>query len=264
MQGLILLILAALIVWIYIKSGIILGLVATAVYLIYLYSKKYADLCTLVALRKYTLEKNKEALDWFERGYKHGMKINQRLTYSYYLLREGNPEKAEEILNRILAFKNQDAVRNVAKSYHALVLMKTDRLDEALEELLEIFPTYKTTTMYGSIGSLYLQMGNIEEAEKFSLEAYDFNSDDPVILDNLVQLYNRKGEYEKAFSYSEELMQKAPTFIEAYYDVAVSAKALGKKELAKEYLEKTKNIKTSFLSQISHEDVARLSEELDG
>ncbi|MBR2500415.1 MAG: hypothetical protein IKB60_04990 [Clostridia bacterium] len=254
----ILLLLLAVVIWIYVKGGVLLGLAATIVYLFFLYDKKYASLCNIIARSKYGKGQTQEAMKYFERSYKKGMNINQRITYSYYLLREGKPQESEDILNRLLAFKLPPNIKNLAKSYHALVLMKTDRSEEALEELLEIFPTFKTTNMYGSIGFLYVQMGKLEEAEKFNLEAYDFNSDDPIILDNLVQLYNQKGEYEKAYSYVEELMQKSPSFIEAYYDAAVCTKALGKTELFNEYVEKAKTIKTTFLSHVTHEDVAKL------
>ena len=150
----------------------------------------------------------------------------------------------------------------LAKSHHALILMKTGREDEALEELLEIFPTYKNSTMYGSIGYLYILKGDMEKALEFNKEAYEYNSDDAVILDNMVQLYNILGDGETAFSFAEKLMAKNPAFIEAYYNAALAAKGVGKTDLAKEYLEKTENLKTTFLSNVSHEDIKKLSEEL--
>lgn len=262
---LLMLVAAAFIVWLYFTSGPVIGVAATIIYFVVLYVKRYTAFCMLLAYRKYAAGEFEKSFAWFERGYNHGMTVKQKVTYAYYLLREGRTDRSEEVLNTILAFSGcSKEEKYLAKSHHALVLMKTNREAEALEELLEIFPHYKNSTIYGSIGYLHIIASDIETAEKFNLEAYDYNSDDKVILDNMVQLYNKKGDYETAFSYAEKVMEKNPAFIEAYYNAAVAAKAVGKIDLAKEYLEKTKDLQTSFLSSVTHEDAEKLLEELNG
>lgn len=248
--------------WLYIRVKVSYGIVASIIFFILLYKKKFAGICIIFAYRKYAEGKFADSFKWFERAYKHGMNLRQKVTYSYYLLREGRVERAEEVLNSILAFNQKDEDKYLAKSHHALVLMKTGREDEAFEELSEIFPYYKNTTMYGSLGYLYVICKPFGEAEKFNLEAYDYNSDDAVILDNIVQLYVKYNLFDKAFSYAEKIMEKEPKFIEAYYNAALAAKGMQKYDLAREYLKKTENIQTSFLSNISHDDVNKLLEEL--
>ena len=259
------LIAAVFIGWLYATSGIIVGLVATIILLFVLYVKKFTSLCMLFGYRKYAVGEIDESLKWFARGYKHGMNVNQKVTYSYYLLREGEVDTCEAVLSSILGFSGaKPEERYLAKSHHALLLMKTGREDEALEELLEIFPVYKNSVMYGSLGYLYILNGDMKKAEEFNLEAYEYNSEDKVILDNMVQVYNILGDSQKAFSYAEKLMEKNPAFIEGYYNAALAAKNIGKTELAIKYLEKTETIPTTFLSNVSHEQVDKLLEELKG
>ncbi|MGN1059381.1 MAG: tetratricopeptide repeat protein, partial [Clostridia bacterium] len=199
---------------------------------------------------------------WFERGEKRGMDTNQKITYAYYLLREGRIERSEALLNSILAFPLKPELKYLAKSNHAILLLKTGRPQEALEELEEIFPYFKNTTIYGSLGYLYIVTGNLAKAESFNLEAYDYNKEDAVILDNMVQLYAKLGNYETAYRYAGELMAREPRFIEAYYDTAVVEKELGKTEEAKAHLEHALTIRTTFISSVSHEDAQKLLDSL--
>lgn len=263
MFGLFMFIAAIFIVWLYISSGWVIGLFATLAFFAVLYVKRYTAFCMLLAYRNYAKGETEKSFLWFERGFKHGMNVKQKVTFAYYLLREGKTDRSEEVLSSVLGFGNiKPEDKFLAKSHHALVLMKTGREKEALEELLEIFPSYRNSTIYGSIGYLYIALGDMEKAEEFNLEAMEYNSDDAVILDNMVQLYNLKGDSETAFFYAEKIMEKNPSFIEAYYNAALAAKAVGKNELAKEYLEKTEGMQTTFLSNVSHEDVNKLLGEL--
>ena len=263
MFGFIMFIAALFIVWLYISSGFVVGAFATLLFLVVLYAKRFTAFCMIKAYRAYAVKNKEKAINWFEKGYKHGMNVKQKVTFSYYLLREGKTERAEEVLGSILGFgAAKPEERNLAKSHHALVLMKTGREEEALEELLEIFPTYRNSTIYGSIGYLYILLGDMQKAEEFNLEAYDYNSDDKVILDNMVQLYNKLENAQKAFEFAEKLMEKKPTFVEAYYNAAIAAKGVGKYGVAREYLERTEGMETTFLSNVSHDDIKKLLEEL--
>ena len=78
----------------------------------------------------------------------------------------------------------------------------------------------------------------------------------------MVQMYAELGEYEEAYRYVGELMEKKPTFIEAYYDAAVVEIKLGKTDEAKEHLEHALTIRTTFISSVSHEDVQKLLDSL--
>lgn len=251
----------ALTVWAFLNN-ILWGITVLLIVGLYYYFKRYASLCIMMAMRCYGKNDINGCFRWFERGDKRGYDTNQKITYAYYLLREGRVERSEAIFNSILAFRLEPKTKYLAKSNHAILLLKTGRKQEALEELEEIFPYFKNTTIYGSLGYLYIVTGQKEKAKQFNLEAYDYNKDNAVILDNMVQMYAELGEYEEAYRYVGELMEKKPTFIEAYYDAAVVEIKLGKTDEAKEHLEHALTIRTTFISSVSHEDAQKLLDSL--
>lgn len=248
-----------LIIWVFTKS-LLWGILLLLGIGLYLFFSNYTNMCMTMAVRQYGNGNIDDAFRWFEKAEKHGMNGKQKISYAYYLMREGRVEKSEEILNRLLAFKLTPEIKNPAKSNHAVLLMKTGRIDEAREELEEIFPTFRTSNVYGSLGYLYILGDDMEKAKEFNLEAYDFNKENAVILDNMVQLYTKLGEYEEAYRYATELMEKKPVFIEAYYNTAVVEKELGKFCEAKAHLEHALTIRPTFLTTISHE---KLQETID-
>lgn len=243
--------------------GLIPGLFISVLVLGILLYRRFASLCMAVAMRRYVKGKKNQAMDWFERGYKSGMKTNEKLTYAYYLLREGRIGKCEEVLNGMLVFRSlKDAERYQAKSNHAMLLMKTGRLYEAVEELEDIFPHYKNSTMYESLGYCYLVQGNLQKAREFNEEAYEYNSDDAIILDNMMQTYAKQEEFEKAYELSQKLMEKNPSFREAYYDTAIVEYQLGKTEDALTRLEHALTIPTSFLTTVGDDIIHALQERI--
>ena len=245
------------------QASFVLGAIAGLLVIGIIIFRKFTTICTMVAMRNYTTGKKINAFKWFDKGYKHGMTAQQKVTYAYYLLREGKTEKAEQVYNGMLAFGGlKPEERNYIKSNQAILYVKTGRLTEALEILEEIFPNYKNTNIYGTLGYAYILEGNMEKAEKFCLEAYEFNSDNAVILDNVIQVYTKKGDFETALKYAEELWAKEPTFIEGNYDVAVVFAKSGKLDEAKEALNKALSIEPSFLSNVTHEMINELLQTL--
>ena len=264
MEFLLILFLIALVIWGF-STSLVWGVGLLIAVSLYYYFKRYATLCMMMALRAYGKGDINGSFRWFERGEKKGYNTRQKITYAYYLMREGRVKRSEAMLDSVLACKiDKPELKYYAKTNHAILLLKTGRAQEALEELNEIFPYYKNSNIYGSLGYLHILCSDIETAEKFNLEAYDYNQEDAIILDNLVQLYTKMNQPEKAYVYSEKLMALNPGFIEAYYDAAVVEKALGKNDEAKEHLEHALTIRSSFISAVTHEDVQKLLDELEG
>ena len=246
------------------RFSIIIGFIVSLLVFGILLYRRSAALCMGVAMRQYTLGKKNKAMDWFEKGYKFGMNTDQKITYSYYLLREGRVIRCEEILNSMLSFRSQKPTdRSKAKLNHAMLLMKTGRVYEAVEELEEIFPTYKTSGLYGTLGFCYLVQGNIKKALEFNEEAYDYNGDDAIITDNLMQTYAKLDRFDDAYDLSKKLMDKKPAFREAYYDTAVVEYQLGKKEDALSRLEHALTIPTSFMTTVSDDVINNLKEKIE-
>lgn len=206
-----------------------------------------------------------KTLMWYEKAVKTGRaNVVIRISYAFILLRAGNPEKAETVLNEILMQKKvPEDKRNMAKQNRCMVYYRLGRLDEAVEEAEELFKTYKNTTVYGMLGYFKILKGeNLKETLDFCLEAYDFNSDDRDIMDNLSIVYYKMGEYEKAKEISDRLIETAPKFIEAYYHGAQIAQKCGDFDGALELLENIDDCKRSYMTTVSEREIEELRNSL--
>ena len=244
------------------RFNLIVGAVATVVVLILGVLKWYPDFCITKARRVYRKDPEK-ALRWFARAEKFKLNIKQMEIYAYYLMREGKVEKSEEIYQKLLKAPLNPQLRLKVRSEYAVLLTKTNRVDEAIEELEDVAVHYTNTTTYGSLGYCYLLKDSVRKAVNFNKEAYDFNSDDPVILDNMTQLYIKLGDYEKAKKYADEMIEKKPYFAEAYYDSAYVYLMLGDTDRAKELIEDAKCCNITFMSTVKAEEIESLSEAID-
>lgn len=235
------------------------GVAVVLAVLAYGYFKWFSEFCTLKAKAMYAKDP-KRALSWFERGYKHGMTIAQQESYAYYLLREGEVERSEKIYQTLLSQRLRPELRLKLRSDYAVLLMKTGRIDEAVEDLEEITLNYVNTTTYGTLGYLYLLKNNKRKAESYNLEAYEYNSSDPVILDNCVQLFIMQEDYQKAKEYADALVEKNPYFVEAYYDSAFVYLKLGDFEKAEELIERAKKCRITFMSTVKEDELKRIED----
>lgn len=243
------------------RFNVFIGIGAVLAVIAYGYFRWYSEFCTTRAKTVYSKDPEK-ALQWFERGYKRGMTIGQQEAYAYYLLREGKTERAEKIYNHLLIQRLKPELRLKLRSDYAVLLLKTGRIDEAIEELEEITVNYVNTTTYGTLGYLYLLKNNRRKAESYNKEAYDYNSSDPVILDNCVQLYIKMGRFSEAKKYADELIEKKPYFVEAYYDAAYVYMKLGDFDTALDLVENGKKCRITFMSTITAEELERFEKNL--
>ena len=244
------------------RFNVIVGAVATVLVLVFGILKWYPEFCITKAKRVYRKDPEK-ALRWFARAEKFRLNIKQMEIYAYYLMREGKVEKSEEIYQKLLKAPLNPQLRLKVRSEYAVLLTKTNRVDEAIEELEDVAVHYTNTTTYGSLGYCYLLKDSVRKAVNFNKEAYDFNSDDPVILDNMTQLYIKLGDYEKAKKYADEMIEKKPYFAEAYYDSAYVYLMLGDTDRAKELIEDAKCCNITFMSTVKAEEIESLSEAID-
>ena len=259
----VILILAALyVIYSLFTVNLILGIAGAIAFLLYGYFKWYPKFCVYQARKVYRKDAV-AAMKWFERAEKHKMNIGQMELYAYYLMREGKVEKSEEIYKKLLAAALRPELRLKIRAEHAVLLSKTGRIDEAIEELEEITVHYTNTTTYGSLGYLYILKDSVRKATNYNLEAYDYNSDDPVILDNLTQLYIKLGDLNKAKKYADEMLDKKPYFAEAYYDSAFVYMKLGDVVRAKELIEDARCCRLTFMSTVKEEDIDALDNAIE-
>lgn len=182
--------------------------------------------------------------------------IEATASYGFLLFKTGHLEEAEEVLVKAVQKSGTADQRNYAKSNLALVLWKKGNIDEALAMLKEVISEYKTTAVYGSLGYIAIEKGDLDYAMKINLEAYDYNPDDPIILDNLAHLYHLTGDFEKASELFEKLIEKNPRFPEAYYDYGSYLEDTGKYEKAFEMYGRALSCPFYFNSTITKDQVS--------
>ncbi len=242
--------------------NLFVGIAALIAIFAYGYFKWFSSFCVTKARSVYRKDPEK-ALKWFERAEKHKMNIGQMQIYAYYLLREGKVEKSEEIYKKLLSAGLKPELRLKVRSDYAVLLLKTGRIDEAIAELEEITVHFTNTTTYGTLGYLYLLKDSVRKAVNYNKDAYDYNSDDPVILDNLTQLYIKLSDYNEAKKYADEMLAKKPYFVEAYYDAAYVYMKLGDISRAKELIEDAKCCRITFMSTVKEEELDAFEENLN-
>ena len=183
--------------------------------------------------------KKEEGLKYFEMG-AYGKKTDYmtKIRYAFCELKFGDIKKAKKMIMYILNEKVPLNIRYEAKSIYAIILYKEGDLEEAKEAMLSVYENYKTTNMYCTLGYLFNMLETPEKAVEFNTEAYEYNSDKDVIVDNLAQSYYLMGEYEKAEELYRDLIEKEPAFPEAYYNYGLTLAALNNKDKAKEMFEK--------------------------
>jgi tetratricopeptide (TPR) repeat protein len=198
-----------------------------------------------------------EVIDLLGKAYKTGSaKASVVSTYGYMLLKHGRLEEAMSIFTeQFNSSKLSDTEKFEVQANYALALWKKGQIDEAISLLEEVISSYKNTNIYGSLGYLYNLNGNLDKALKFNLEAYDYNSTNGIILDNLGETYFLLDNLENADKVFKELMALNPKFPEAYYDYALVLEKIGDKEMCIEYLNKAMQYKPNYLSAITAADI---------
>jgi len=196
------------------------------------------------------------AVEYYRKGYKtERLSPGTTVGYAYLLLKSGNIPEAEKILTILLNKKLKKEDEMFAKSNLALVYWKKDRLEDALTLLEDITQNYKTSIVYGTYGYLLILGGDLEKALSFNLEAYEYNNDNNIIVDNLGQTYFLIGELEKSTEIYEKLIAKKPSFPEAYYNYGLVLEAINDFSKALEMVTKSLDYKLSFLSTITCEEI---------
>lgn len=204
-----------------------------------------------------------KAAKWFGKGIdnkKAGVEL--KVHYGFVLLKSGRLEEAEKALTEAVKDSKTMDEKNLAKSNLALVIWKKGELDNAYAMLKEVIEEYKTTAIYGSIGYLAIEKGDLDEALKINLEASEYNPDNAIIQDNLAHLYHLRGEKEKAEEIFKKLMEKSPHFPEAYFDYGKLLEDYERYEEAAAMYNKALSCTFSFNGTITKEEVQRCLTEL--
>lgn len=193
-----------------------------------------------------------------------GNKPNYLLSYGVLMLREGQFEKAKDLFSTVLVkLPVEEKYKTMAKINISLAYWKLGEIDTAIEMLEEVHRKYPSGKVYGTLGYLLIQKGDLERALEYNLEAFDYDNEDPVILDNLGQIYYKMGDMDKAKEFFEKAEEEKDDQAVTLYYLGLIYLQEGKKELAKEKLEKALSANLTPLSAITREEIENVLRDLD-
>ncbi len=183
-----------------------------------------------------------------------------KMEYSYILMRTGQFEEAEQILNNILSRRVKSELRGRAILQRCLCYYKQNNLQEAINDAYELYNDgFRSTTMYGLLGFFkVLENPYSQDTFDFCMEAYEYASDDRDICDNLLICYYSKGDYARAKEISDIVLKNNPKFVEAWYHGAQIDVKLGDYKSAWDKLDKIDECNRSAMTTISVEEVEEL------
>lgn len=190
-----------------------------------------------------------------------------KLKYAYLSLYCGKLDECNRILNLIKYNQLSEIHKKSYKLTEGLYLWKTEGLETSIKVYKDIYENYKHTTVYETLGYLLILNKDYDVALDFNLEAYDYDKDSAIIVDNLAESYYFKNELSKAEELYNDLLnpkdvEKAPKFPEPYYYYGLILKSQGNTYKALEYFNKALEKKESFLSTLTHADIQKAIDEL--
>ena len=265
MKGLLIIVAVCAIVFFAFKFNIILGFAITAAIILFAIYRSLPVIMQFKS-RKYTMDGDfKSARDILAKAVSRPNATDDvKMEYSYILMRTGQFEEAEQVINNILSKRVDNNLRGRAILQRCLCYYKQNNLSEALEDAYSLYNEgFRSMTLYGLLGYFkVLENPRSEETFKFCLEAYDYASDDRDICDNLLICYYNRGEYQKAKEISDSVLENNPKFVEAWYHGAQIDVKLGDYKSAKEKLDMIDDCNRSYMTTISVEEVENLMNEV--
>ncbi|MBQ7455033.1 MAG: tetratricopeptide repeat protein [Clostridia bacterium] len=132
------------------------------------------------------------------------------LPYSVLLLREGGEENYKKVKEILVKAQKAPDLKEINRSElllnFAVADYKLGNLQKAVDLLERVHQKTPCGFVYGALGFLYIQSGDAEKALAYNQSALEYDDEDPVVWDNLGQVYYRLlNDKEKAL----ECFQKA-------------------------------------------------------
>lgn len=226
---------------------------------------KWPDILCLMGQSQYAKGNNTKALSLLKKAHESSRSsVANSATYAYILLRVGNTDEAAKVLNYVLLnskLKEKDKMQ--ARQILSLVRYRQGDFAEATRLMEMVFESYKNTGVYGALG-YYKILSKSPDAQEFNLEAYEYNSDDKVIIDNMVIISLEKGDLAKAKELSDKSIDAGNKGVEIYYHAGQTYLALGDKQKALEYFKFAASCTRSFMTTVSEKEVSDAIAALEG
>lgn len=235
--------------------------VITAIILLVLIIMILPEILAFVAKIKFTNGDLAAALKWFAIANRVGkLGVESLRFYGYILLRDGQVDLAKTLLSRASLDAKKPAAKKRVKAMLALCEWKCGNLDIAIEMSEDAMVDFENTNLYQNLGLMYVLSGNGHKALEFNKKAYEYNSDDMVIMDNLAEAYALVGDTQKAQELYEKLLEKEPHFPEPYYSYGQMLCAMGEKKKGIKLIEQSLEKRFTYLSVLQKDEVEKILE----
>lgn len=223
-----------------------------------LFALRYS-LFSMIGKTKFDAGDKDGALNWYGKAARVSTcRPRTIISYAYLLLIEERIKEAEEALHLVKTDALDPREKINYYTTKALIEWKSDNLDGAIKTLEEANLELKALMIYESLGYLLLLSKDYERALKFNLEAFEYDSNDEIIIDNLAESYYFLGQYDKSKEIYENLTKRNLTFSEPYYYLASIYIKEEKIDQAKELLDLALKCPQGFLTAIHREDIENL------
>lgn len=182
------------------------------------------------------------------------------LPYTILLLREGGAQEAElvkEILRKVEKCPglSQQQKTEIHVNY-AVAQYKLGHLPEAIQLLEASHQKCPCGSTYQTLGYLYVEAGDSEKGLPFDQAALEYDDEDPIVLDNVGQLYYRVlKDPEQAIGYFQKAIELKEGQIDTLYFLSRYDLEKGDKAAAREKLEKALNGRFSPLNYATKEKI---------
>lgn len=184
------------------------------------------------------------------------------IKYAYVAIYLGKLDLCKEQLDKVnYDGLESDILRSSYKQTEGLYIWKNGNIEAAIEIYKDLHNKYRSTSIYETLGYLLIINKNYTEALQYNLEAYDYNSENQVIIDNLAETYyflKQPGKAKELYvKIHETEAAKQPKFAEAYYYYGLILKIEGKIDKAKEMFQKALTMRESYLSILTKKDIEK-------
>ena len=220
-----------------------------------------------MALQKQSKGDTEGAVKLYEEALAAGMNNAQyQLAYSVLLLRSGEYEKAKALLVKTQKCPGiTDAQKQQLFMNYAVACYKLGDLSKALDLMEKQHAKSPSGMIYGTLGYLYVEKGDLEKAKSFNEEALNYDDSDSIALDNMGQtLYRLADDKEAAKPYFEKALNIKPSQVDTLYFLAQYDMEAGNKEAAIEKLEKALDGRISPLNYATKERIQAALDKLKG
>jgi len=206
-----------------------------------------------------------KALVLYERIVRDSKTSRDRLSFARILMKVGRFDDAETQLRK-LNLVDLDKIEVVqAKLNLAQVVWKKGDVKDAIRRVEAVFETEKITLVYATLGYLYVEAGDMKKALAFNQEAYEYNSANSEICDNLAECWLALKEYQKALELLEAISKQkiVPVFPEWRYHYGLALEGLSRNEEALVQLKIALAARFSALSAINPEKVQKAADRVE-